>query len=298
MLGLPRHRSPSRPEAAAGMRIGKLIEVGVAVSNLAAASRTFAERLGTPVTKSIGVPMFSMDFRMCRLGYVDFELMAPRGQDGVIRRFLSRRSEGLHHIAFQVSDLSATIAECRARGLPILSDEPVLLGELRAAFLHPACISGLLIEFVEKLHGWHEELPLPGQKPAQQAGSIAGFGIAVADVDKAAAEYAEVLGAGISELRWNGLLGTHVRHASVADLTFELLPSAASLLDAVSLGSDLQGLHHVSLEVEEPEAFIDIRRPSGKATENAETGDAFFTEPSACHGVMFEIRAGRRPVTA
>ena len=59
------------------MNIGRLLEVGVAVPDLDAATRTFVRLLGTGATDPIRAPMFAMDFRMCRLGDVDFELMMP-----------------------------------------------------------------------------------------------------------------------------------------------------------------------------------------------------------------------------
>lgn len=273
------------------MILGNLIEVGVAVTDLDAAGQTFAELLGARMTRSIRAPMFSMDFRMGRLKDVDFELMTPYAGDSVVRRFISRRGEGLHHVAFRVADIEDTISEGRARGLPFLSDEPVLLGELRAAFLHPGCLSGLLVEFVENLHTWGSADPDAG---LAGVGRITGFGVAVRDVDAAASEYATVLGADISERCWNEELGAQVRRASLNGIQFELLPSAAARIETAKLDSDGQGLHHVSLHVRRPAAFAAIRKQSNSGGSDADS--AFFTDPRACHGVMFEIHAdGREP---
>jgi methylmalonyl-CoA/ethylmalonyl-CoA epimerase len=268
------------------MIIGNLIEVGVAVTDLDAAGRTFASVLSARVTGRIRAPMFSMDFRMGRLEDVDFELMTPYADDSVIRRFIDRRGEGLHHIAFHVPDIDDTLAEGHARGLRFLPEEPVLLGGLRAVFLHPACLSGLLVEFVENLHTWRAtgaDAELDG------AGRIAGFGVAVKDVDAAASEYEAVLGAEISERCWNEALGTHVRHASLSGIRFELLPSAAARIDGAKLASDRQGLHHVILKVRRPQAFSAIRNPPKIDQRPDDPSGAFLTDPRACHGVMFEI---------
>jgi methylmalonyl-CoA/ethylmalonyl-CoA epimerase len=269
------------------MIIGKLIEVGVAVTNLDAASRTFATLLDARMTGRIRAPMFSMDFRMGRLEHVDFELMTPYADDSVIRRFIGRRGEGLHHVAFHVPNIDDAIAEGRARGVPFLSQEPVLLGGLRAAFLHPGCLSGLLVEFVENLHTWGTTSP---DADLESAGRITGFGVAVRDVDAAASEYAAVLGAEISQRCWNETLGAHVRHASLGGIRFELLPSTASLVESAKLDRDRQGLHHVCLHVRRPEAFAAIRNHSENRA-SAKADSAFFTDPRACHGVMFEIHS-------
>lgn len=260
------------------MMVGKLLEVGVAVNDLPGASRTFAKLLRAPLTDTVRAPMFAMEFRMCRLGEVDFELMTPCAADGTIGRFISRWGEGLHHVAFQVSDISETISNCRARGVPVLSDEPVLLGGLRAAFLHPECMSGLLVEFVENQHGW-EAVETDGVET--DFGRIVGFGMAVGNVDVAAAAFSNVLGADISARIWCDRAGDHIRRATIGGVRFDLLPTTAQ-----SGGGS--GLRHVSLAVRDPEAFDAVRDPS--IIDGAAGSDGgFLTDPAACHGVAFEI---------
>lgn len=274
------------------MIIGNLIEVGVAVTDLDAAGQTFASLLGARVTDRIRAPIFAMDFRMGRLADVDFELMTPYADSSVIRRFIARRGEGLHHVAFHVPDIDDTLSDGRSRGLPFLSKEPVLFAGLRAAFLHPGCLSGLLVEFVENLHTWGATSCDPG---IESVGRISGFGVAVRDVETAASQYATLLGADISERCWNETLGAHVRYASLSGIRFELLPSTASLVEDSKLDGDRQGLHHVSLEVRRPEAFAAVRKQS-QGHNSAEPDGAFFTDPRACRGVMFEIHAnGHEP---
>ena len=265
------------------MIVGDLIEVGVAVADLHASSRSFAALLRARVAEPVRAPMFSMDYRMCRLGHVDFELMQPYGSDSVVSRFLSRRGEGLHHVAFQVADLDETIASCRARGLPVTSEEPVLLGGLRAMFLHPGCMSGLLVEFVENVETWGRTDP----RDLHDIGRVSGFGVAVKDVDRAAADYAKVLGAEISGRQWSETLGAHVRFADVGDIRFELVPSSAP----ARLASGREGLRHVSLDIRDPEARDALRRLSLPADTGGPDA-AFLTDPCACHGVPFQVRAG------
>lgn len=272
--------------AVVDMNLGKLIEVGVAVTDLSAAAETFAALLGVHATGLIRAPMFSMDFCMCRLGIVDFELMAPHAGNSVISRFLARRGEGLHHIAFQVPDLDKTIASCRARGLAFTSDEPVLLEGLRAAFLHPECLSGLLVEFVENLHNWG---PTENGR-RKDIGRISGFGVAVKDIDAAASNYSRVLGADISDRSWNERLAAQVRFANVSDVRFELIPSSALENTGYRPASDWQGLRHVCLEIFERQDFNALsERSRGRRSDDMEA--MFLTDPTVCHGVAFEVHA-------
>lgn len=270
----------------ADMKVGDLIEVGIAVRDLSAAAQTMTALLGLPTTAPIRAPMFEMEFCMSRLGTVDFELMEPFGSSSVISRFLARTGEGLHHIAFQVPDLDETIASCRAKGLSLTSNEPIQLGGLRAAFLAPYCLSGLLVEFVENLHNW---LPA-SDRPRKDIGRVSGFAVAVSDIDAAASDYSRVLGAEISDRSWNERLATHVRFASVSNVRFELIPSSAFENWESQPARARQALRHVCLEVFERGAFTSLRAVSDRRSKNDRVS-AFLTDPAACHGVTFEVHA-------
>jgi methylmalonyl-CoA/ethylmalonyl-CoA epimerase len=273
-------------KAVADMKVGNLIEVGVAVRDLSVAAQTITALLGLPTTVAIRAPMFEMEFCMSRLGTVDFELMAPCESSSVISRFLARRGEGLHHIAFQVPDLDETIASCRAKGLSFTSNEPILLEGLRAAFLAPSCLSGLLVEFIENPHNWFPA----AERPRKDIGRISGFAVAVDDIDAAAFDYSRVLGAAISDRSWNERLATHVRFASVNDVRFELIPSSAFENCEIQPARDRQVLRHVCLEVFERNDFTSLR-----AVSESQSGDdreiTFLTDPAVCHGVTFEVHA-------
>lgn len=269
----------------ADVKLGKLIEVGVAVADLRAATRTFADVLGVHATAPIRAPMFSMDFCMCRLGTVDFELMAPTDDNSVIKRFLARRGEGLHHIAFQVTDLDETVAACKSRGATFTSDKPVALEGLRAAFLRPEYLSGLLVEFVENSHNWS---PIE-ERRRKDIGRVSGFGVAVNDLDAAASGCARLLGAVISDRSWNQHLSTYVRFAMVSDVRIELVPSSAFPSSGTQPIGGQSGLRHVCLDVFDRKDFNLLRGQSVNARSGNTVG-GFLTDPSVCHGVAFEVQ--------
>ena len=78
------------------------------------------------------------------------EVCAPRG-NASLDRFLDRRGPGLHHLCFEVDDLSASLATLKADGVRLIDDEPRLGSRgHHVAFLHPAATGGVLIELCER----------------------------------------------------------------------------------------------------------------------------------------------------
>ena len=99
---------------------------------------------------------------MCRLGKIDFELMAPTGDDGVIAEFLATRGEGLHHIAFAVDDIETTMQGLGRKGVRFVDDAPIraqldvvdyagreFSDDIQFTFSHPSSVLGILIEFIQ-----------------------------------------------------------------------------------------------------------------------------------------------------
>jgi methylmalonyl-CoA/ethylmalonyl-CoA epimerase len=78
------------------------------------------------------------------------ELIRPLDPEGAIARFLESRGEGLHHVAFEVADLEAALADLRARGAELIDERPrVGLGGHLMAFVHPRSALGVLTELVQ-----------------------------------------------------------------------------------------------------------------------------------------------------
>lgn len=80
----------------------------------------------------------------------EIELLTPTRDDTGVARFLDERGPGLHHVAYGVPDLAAALADCRARGIELIDQQPRTgAGGLRVAFLHPRDTGRVLIELVE-----------------------------------------------------------------------------------------------------------------------------------------------------
>jgi methylmalonyl-CoA epimerase len=83
----------------------------------------------------------------------EIELLIATRDDSAIARFIAKRGPGLHHVAWEVDDIAAALADCRARGLRLVDETPRrgARGHL-VAFLHPATAGGVLVELVQRRH--------------------------------------------------------------------------------------------------------------------------------------------------
>lgn len=149
------------------MDIQRITEVGVAVRDLEAATRLFVDLFEATASDIFEVPLYAMRYRMCRVGKVDFELMEPTGDSGVIADFLAKRGEGLHHIAFAVDDIDDTMTTLRRKAVRFVADAPVtqslsfvdfagreFADDIRFTFSHPSSILGVLFEFIQYPPGY------------------------------------------------------------------------------------------------------------------------------------------------
>jgi len=152
------------------MDIRRITEVGVAVRDLDLATKLFVDLFDAEVGDVIDIELYSMRFRMCRVGKVDFELMEPIGDTGVIAEFLARRGEGLHHIAFAVDDIEDTMDSLGKKGVRFVDDAPmraqldavdyagrVFSDDIPFTFSHPASILGILFEFIQYPDGYETQ---------------------------------------------------------------------------------------------------------------------------------------------
>lgn len=149
------------------MDVQRITEVGVAVRDLDQATTLLVDLFGADAGEVTEIPEYSMRFRMCRLGKIDFELMEPTGNSGVIAEFLEKHGEGLHHIAFAVDDITDTMASLGHKGVRFVDDAPIskqltvtdyagrtFCEDLQFTFSHPSSILGILFEFIQYPSGY------------------------------------------------------------------------------------------------------------------------------------------------
>jgi methylmalonyl-CoA/ethylmalonyl-CoA epimerase len=123
--------------------------LGVAVDDLDAALATYERLFGAEVEHRATVENQGVRAASLRIGDGRVELLEPLAADTPVGRFLAKRGPGMHHVAFEVSDLPATLAELAGAGADLVDDSPRegLFG-LEVAFIHPDSVHGVLAEVV------------------------------------------------------------------------------------------------------------------------------------------------------
>jgi methylmalonyl-CoA/ethylmalonyl-CoA epimerase len=123
--------------------------LGLAVEDLDAAVATYERLFGGTVERRDAVPSQGVEAAAVRLGESCVELVTPLGTDTPVGRFLAKRGQGMHHVAYGVADLPAALDELATRGAQLIDEEPHegLFG-LQVAFVHPESVHGVLSELV------------------------------------------------------------------------------------------------------------------------------------------------------
>ena len=129
---------------------GRIDHIGVAVSDLEAAIALHESTYGMRLAHRETIAEQGVEAVLLDVGENHVELLSPLGEDTPVGRFLARRGPGLHHVAYQVADIDATLAALRAAGVRLIDATPrVGIRGSRVAFLHPAATGGVLTELVE-----------------------------------------------------------------------------------------------------------------------------------------------------
>ena len=123
--------------------------LGVAVDDLDEAVETYERLFGAELEHRETVPDQGVEAASLRVGKGRVELLASLGDETPVGKFLTKRGPGMHHVAYEVDDVRAALAELAAEGVELVDEEPRhgLFG-LQVAFLHPDAVHGVLAELV------------------------------------------------------------------------------------------------------------------------------------------------------
>jgi methylmalonyl-CoA epimerase len=123
--------------------------LGVAVDDLDSALETYERLFGAKVEHQATIDGQGVRAMSLRIGDGRVELLEALGQDTPVGRFLAKRGPGMHHVAYEVNDLPATLAELTREGAELIDREPRAgLFGLEVAFVHPDSVHGVLSEVV------------------------------------------------------------------------------------------------------------------------------------------------------
>ena|SRR5258706_9114941 len=131
----------------------KYIEhIGIAVKDLKISIPLFEKLLNTKCYKTETVESENVITALLKTGETKIELLQGRDENGVIQKFIDRKGEGIHHIAFEVEDMITEIERLQKEGFIMLSREPKRGADNKViCFLHPKTSNGILIELCQEI---------------------------------------------------------------------------------------------------------------------------------------------------
>lgn len=130
----------------------KLEHIGIAVKNIDQSNMLFAKLLGRENYKVEEVNSEGVRTSFFELGGVKIELLEATGPDSPIARFIDKRGEGIHHMAFEVTDINESLEKYAREGFELINPEPKKGADNKMIFfLHPKSTNGVLIELCQEV---------------------------------------------------------------------------------------------------------------------------------------------------
>ena len=129
------------------MDISHIEHLGIAVKSIEEQLTYYEEVLGVKCYQIEEVADQKVKTAFFKIGQTKIELLEPTGEDSTIARFIEKRGEGIHHIAFAVSDVQDALNEMKEKGVQLIDKKPRIGAEgMSIAFLHPKSTLGILTE--------------------------------------------------------------------------------------------------------------------------------------------------------
>jgi len=128
----------------------KIDHIGIATNSIDEIAAVYRDALGMTVAETEEVASQKVRVAMLPIGESRIELLEATSDDSPISKFLAKRGPGVHHVAFNVPDIRAALAELKTKGARLIDEEPRTgAGGCLVAFIHPSSTGGVLIELVE-----------------------------------------------------------------------------------------------------------------------------------------------------
>ena len=130
----------------------KIEHIGIAVNNIEEANITYEKLLGAAPYKQEEVESEGVKTSFFKTGESKIELLGATNENSPIAKFLKKKGEGIHHIAFAVEDIKKKIEELKTEGFIVLNETPKLGADNKlVAFLHPKASHGVLVELCQEI---------------------------------------------------------------------------------------------------------------------------------------------------
>ena len=252
--------------------VNRIHHTGVVVRSLERAYAFFRDTLGLTLLKEALLDDQGVKAALLDLGDSLLELLEPFDPDTGIGRYLERRGEGLHHVCLEVADIEATLTDLKAKGVPLVDEEPRegLVGTI--TFLHPSALHGVLVELVQA----------PGFSPTRRDGSrvlrLDHIVLAVQDSEPAISAWAEAFG-----LRAQAPIRPEGTHMELTFLPLSGPDGLGAFLELVKpttedhrvaryLSVQGEGMFSVSLALDDLDATVRDLRARGATVSDPEAG--------------------------
>ncbi|MFV0540782.1 MAG: methylmalonyl-CoA epimerase [Aestuariibaculum sp.] len=132
--------------------MNKIEHIGIAVKNIEVSNRLFAKLFGKPPYKEEEVTSEGVKISFFINGPNKIELLEATNGNSPIAKFIEKKGEGIHHIAFDVNDIEAEAKRLKNEGFVVLNDMPKLGADnKKVIFLHPKSTNGILIELCQEI---------------------------------------------------------------------------------------------------------------------------------------------------
>lgn len=126
--------------------------IGIAVKDMAESQKLFETLLGTPCYKKEAVESENVTTAFFQKGETKIELLESSDPEGIIAKFIEKKGEGLHHIAFEVEDIRAEMKRLKSEGFKLLMEEPKRGADNKLiCFVHPKSANGVLLELCQSI---------------------------------------------------------------------------------------------------------------------------------------------------
>jgi len=133
--------------------VEKIEHIGIAVKNIEEANKVYEELLGLSPYKMESVESEGVNTSFFQTGESKIELLEATKPESAIAKFIEKKGEGIHHIAFAVKDIKAEMTRLSNEGFTILNEEPKMGADNKlVCFIHPKNTKGVLIELCQEIN--------------------------------------------------------------------------------------------------------------------------------------------------
>lgn len=132
--------------------MNKIEHIGIAVKDIEKATETYTKLFNQPPYKTETVESENVTTTFFKTGENKIELLEATSEESAIHKFIQKKGEGIHHIAFDVDDIYAEMERLTKEGFIVLNEQPKKGADNKlVCFLHPKSVNGVLIELCQEI---------------------------------------------------------------------------------------------------------------------------------------------------